>query len=86
MQQNMYDFFYSHMRKHTTAMCVDHVLEGKMCSQNTNTHEKENGKQKEGKSSHPPPPAKKQRMVTECVLIPKHKYEQMEKDAAKDGS
>ena len=75
MQQNIYDFFYSHMRKHTSAMCVDHVLEGKMCS-----------KQKEGKSSHQPPPTKKQRMVTECVLIPKHKYEQLEKDATKERS
>ena len=27
--------FYSHMRKHTTAMCVEHHLEGKMFSQNT---------------------------------------------------
>ena len=50
------------------------------------TYEKENGKQKEGKSSHQPPPTKKQRMVTECVLIPKHKYEQLEKDATKERS
>ena len=43
---------------------------------------------KENKSSDlpPPPPAKKQRIVTECVLIPKHKYEQLEKDAAKGRS
>ena len=38
------------------------------------------GKQKEIKSSDPLPPVKKQRMTIEFVLIPKHKYEQLEKD------
>ena len=57
-----------------------------MLTKHKKTHEKENRKQKEGKSSHQPPPTKKQRMVTECVLIPKHKYEQLEKDATKERS
>ena len=48
------------------------------------THE--NRKQKESSDSPPPLPTKKQSIATECVLIPKHKYEQLEKDAAKDGS
>ena len=45
------------------------------------SHEKENGKQKESKSSDPLPIVKKQRMTRKFVLIPKHKYEQLEKDA-----
>ena len=48
------------MRIHTTVMCVEHLLEGKMYSaKHKKTHK--NGKQKE--SSDPPPPAKKQRIA-----------------------
>ena len=57
-----------------------------MLTKHKKTHEKENRKQKEGKSSHQPPPTKRQRMVTECVLIPKHKYEQLERNAIKERS
>ena len=47
----------------------------------------ENRKQKESSDLSPPPlPTKKQRIATECVLIPKHKYEWLEKDTAKYGS
>ena len=70
------------MRKHTSVLCVENHLEGKMYSQSTISHEKENGKQKEIKNSDPLPPVKKQRMTTEFVLIPKHKYEQLEKDTS----
>ena len=53
------------------------------------TKHKKTHKNREQKESSDPPlplPTKKQRIATECVLIPKCKYKQLEKDAAKDGS
>ena len=65
-------------------MCVEHHLEEKMYSQNTKRLK--NREQKESSDPPLPLPTKKQRIATECVLIPKCKYKQLEKDAAKDGS
>ena len=85
MEQNIYDFFYSQMRKtYKCNVCGSCFGRKDVLTKHKKTHEKENRKQKEGKSSHQPPPIKKQRMVIECVLIPKHKYEQLEKDATKE--
>ena len=55
------------MRKHTTAMCVEHHLEGKMYSQITRRLMKMESKKQ---SSDPPPPAKKQRIAEhyECNI------------------
>ena len=53
------------------------------------TKQKKTHKNRDQKESSDPPlplPTKKQRIATECVLIPKCKYKQLEKDAAKHGS
>ena len=61
--------FYSHMKKHTTVMCVEHHLEGKMYLQNTRRLMKMES-EKKAVIHHHHPPAKKQRIAEhyECNI------------------
>ena len=60
MHKNLYYLFYSHMRKHTSVIGVEHHLEGKMYSQNTRRLIKMESKKKSMIHHHHPLPKSKE--------------------------